>query len=113
VNGLGAYSPSVLNPGDVLGIDEHVLYLAVLNRPYIGAPGETHVGAKCGYCRLPIDGGEGMRVYVCPNCNLPTHHQGDEIPAGTRLECVKLSSHCGHCQAAIVEQAGFTHVPTF
>ncbi|MFV2067592.1 MAG: hypothetical protein ACC645_11490 [Pirellulales bacterium] len=113
VNGLLAACFTVLNPGDVLGIDGHVLHVSLLNRPYVGPPDKTHLAAKCGYCRMSIQDEADMRVYVCPNCHLPTHHQGEEIPAEKRLECVKLSSHCGHCQADIVESEGFTHVPAF
>ena len=112
-NGLPAACFSILNPGDVLGIDEHVLYLALLNRPYTGPPDESHLAAKCGYCRMPIPDAAGMHVYVCPNCQLPTHSHGEEIPVEKRLECAKLSSQCGHCQADIVALEGFTHVPNF
>ena len=110
-NGLPAACFSVLNPGDVLGVGDLVLYLSLLNRPYIGPPDESHLAAKCGYCRVPIKDEADMRVYVCPNCNLPMHSHGEEIPVEKRLECAKLSSQCGHCQADIVASEGFTHVP--
>ena len=113
VNGLPAARVRTLNPGDVLRIAEHGLHLSLLNRPYIGPPDQDHLGARCGYCRVPIQDEPGMRVYVCPHCQLPTHCHGVEMPAEKRLECAKLSSHCGHCQAAIVESEGFTHVPAF
>jgi hypothetical protein len=113
VNGLAAAWMTVLNPGDVLEIDEHTLFVTLLSRPYTGPPDENHLAARCGYCRAPIHDEAGMRVYVCPNCHLPTHDHGEEIPVEKRLECVKLSSHCGHCQAVIVKSEGFTHVPTF
>jgi hypothetical protein len=112
VNGLLAACFSVLRPGDVLGIEEHVLHLSLLNRPYTGPPDRSHLSAKCGYCRVKILDKPGMRVYVCPNCQLPTHSQGEEIPVEERLECARLSSHCGHCQSDIVKSEGFTHVPT-
>jgi hypothetical protein len=110
-NGLPAACFTVLNPGDVLGVDEHVMYLSLLNRPYIGPPNKSHLAARCGYCRVPIQDAADMRVYDCPRCNLPTHYHGEEIPIEKRLECAKLSSHCGHCQAEIVESEGFSHVP--
>jgi hypothetical protein len=110
-NGLPAACFSILNPGDVLGVDEHVLYLSLLNRPYVGPPDESHLAARCGYCRVPIQDSADMRIYACPNCQLPTHSHGEEIPAEKRLECAKLSSRCGHCQADIVESEGFSHVP--
>ena len=112
VNGLLAACFSILSPGDVLSIEEHVLHLSLLNRPYTGPPDMNHLSAKCGYCRVKILDEPGMRVYVCPNCQLPTHCQGEEIPVEKRLECAKLSSHCGHCQSVIVKSEGFTHVPT-
>ena len=113
VNGLLAARFSILNPGDVIGIDEHVMHLSLINRPYTGPPDERHLAAKCGYCRVPIQDEPDMRVYGCPNCHLPTHCQGEEISVDKRLECAKLSSHCGHCQADIVEAEGLTYVPTF
>lgn len=112
VNGLPAARLSVVEPGDVLGIDDVTLYVAVRNRPFIGPPQESDLAAKCGFCRLAIQDVPDMRVYVCPSCRLPTHWQGDEVPADQRLECAKLSSQCGHCQADIVESEGFTHVPS-
>ena len=107
LNGLPAACFSVLNPGDVLRFVEHGLHLSLINRPYTGPPDESHLAAKCGYCRLPIQDEPGMRIYDCPHCHLPTHSQGEEMPAEKRLECAKLSSHCGHCQGDIVESEGF------
>ena len=111
VNGLPASCLSVLTAGDVLGIGEHVLHVSLMNRSYIGPPSERHLAAKCGYCRTPIRDEADMRVYDCPQCHLPTHCQGEEVPVEKRLECVQLTGHCGHCQAEIVPSEGFSHVP--
>ena len=92
VNGLLAPCFSVLNPGDVLAIDDHVLHLSILNRPYTGPPDESHLGTKCGYCRVPIQDEAGMRIYVCPNCQLPTHYHGEEIPV--RSEERRVGKEC-------------------
>ena len=112
VNGTRAARLKVLNPGDVVGIEDHVLHVSLLNRPYVGPPHEQHLGVECGYCRVKVQDVDGMRIYVCPNCNLPTHCQADEVPVETRLECVTLSSECGHCRATINQVEGFTYVPT-
>ena len=75
VNGLPTASFSVLIPGDVLSVDEHIMHLSLLNRPYTGPPDESQLAARCGYCRVPIQDVADMRVYVCPTCQLPTHCQ--------------------------------------
>ena len=112
INGLVPPLLSVLKAGDVLRVGGHALHVSLLNRPYSGRPSANHLTTKCGYCRVLVQDSENMRVYVCPNCRLPTHDQGEEVPAEERLQCVNLASHCGHCQAEIVRTEGFTYVPT-
>jgi hypothetical protein len=112
VNGARAACIAALKSGDVLDLDGQVLHVSLLYRPYVGPPEIGHLASKCGYCRVPIRDESDMRIYVCPNCNLPTHAHAEEVPVEKRLQCVELSSHCGHCQARIVESPGFSHVPT-
>ena len=112
VNGAGVARLAALNSGDVLDVDGHVLHVSLLNRPYVGPPDEKDLESTCGFCRVRIQNKPNMRVYVCPNCRLPTHNQGEEVPEGKRLACAHASPNCGHCQAEIVETEGFTYVPT-
>ncbi|MGB6042631.1 MAG: hypothetical protein WBF93_05690 [Pirellulales bacterium] len=111
VNGLQANRINILKTGDVVGIDEHVLHVSLLNRPYSGPPAEDQLGVPCGYCRLPIADDANMRIYVCPTCRQPTHDHGEDVPGEDRLECTKMSGRCGHCDAEIVHSEGLTHVP--
>ena len=113
VNGLPAALISVLHSGDVIGVGEHVLHVSLLSRPYVGPPDAGHVGVLCGYCRVEIKDEPNMQVYVCPNCQQPTHNQGEEVPTDARLECAQLSPRCGHCDAEIVTTEAFNHVPEF
>lgn len=113
VNGSRVARWTLLHSGDVLDLDDLTFHVSLLNQPYIGPPEPSHVGRKCGYCRVKIEDSDEMRIYACPKCGFPTHFQDDHVPPETRLECAKASSQCGHCQADIIASEGFTHVPVF
>lgn len=109
VNGLPAARYQVLQPGDVIRIEDDPLQVLILNRPYVGPPRESDLGSTCGYCRTPITNRPGARVYVCPVCQSPTHFDDSEVPEEVRLSCFAMSAHCTVCQAPLMEREGFSH----
>ncbi|MEQ8667823.1 MAG: hypothetical protein RIC12_01540 [Pirellulales bacterium] len=111
VNGAKPLRITRLTSGDLVDIDGVVLHVAVKYHPYIGPPEDGHLGVKCGYCRVPIENDAKSRVLVCVNCNKPTHFHGEDVPVEERMECAKMSSHCGHCQAELILTPGYSYVP--
>lgn len=111
VNGLPAARYQALRPGDVVRIEDDPLQLSIRNRPYVGSPQASDLGTACGYCRTSITERPGARVYICPNCQLPTHFDDEQVAEEERLICFAMSTHCGHCQAELIAREGFSHVP--
>ena len=111
VNGVPAARYQVLQPGDVIRIEDAPLQLSIRKRPYVGPPRADDLGVTCGYCRTPITNRPGARVYVCPVCQSPTHFDDSEVPEEVRLSCFAMSAHCTYCQAPMMEREGFSHDP--
>jgi hypothetical protein len=105
LNGHVAPLAAVLQVKDQFQVDdEHVLHVTLYNRPRIGPPAEESLGQECPVCRFPFE--RQTTVYVCHNCGMPVHCEGDG-----GLDCVALGSECPGCHAPIVMKSGYTYYP--
>lgn len=112
VNGKAAPQLCVLGERDQFQVgDDHVLHLAVYNRPEIGPPSADSVAKECPVCRIKF--AADTRVYACVKCRTAIHLQGDETPPETRLECALMVSECPVCCAKIEMAAGYAWHPEF
>ena len=98
VNGLPAPRLSLLSEADCFHFDSGPLFrVAVFYHPQIG-PAPSHLfGTACAVCTLALAPGD--RCFVCP-CGTPLHAAEDESSEGA-LACVKMVTHCPHCQQPV------------
>ena len=104
INGLPAPRLALLTEGDRFHFDAGPAFrVALFHRPRLGpAPAEI-VGVPCPICTLAL--AEGDRCFVCP-CGTPLHAAEDESSEGA-LACVKMVTHCPHCQQPVRLEPGY------
>ena len=98
VNGLPARRLTLLTEADRFHFATGPLFrVAVFHRPQVGPVPSPLVGTACAVCTLALAAGD--RCFVCP-CGTPLHTAEDESAEGA-LSCVKMVTHCPHCQQPV------------
>jgi hypothetical protein len=98
VNGAPAPRLCLLSEGDLFHFQAGPAFKLLLYfRPQVAPVPQALVGVPCAVCSLAL--AEGDRCLVC-ECETPVHAAEDETQPGA-LACVKMVTHCPHCQARI------------
>lgn len=109
VNTQPAPRVALLHEGDQILLSDHVLHVAVYNRPQIHPPGPEHVGRTCPYCRTSIQA--ETLVYVCP-CGTAMHCE-DKSCGEEPMECARMTTTCLECKRPVVMTSGYGYLPDF
>jgi hypothetical protein len=108
----GQISPPVvlLREKHALMLGEHLLYVTVYRRPYIGPPPVEVVGKECPFCRTTILA--DSRVYLC-DCGVALHREVADSakPDKKPLECATLVSECPACDRPVVRTERYDWLP--
>jgi len=98
INGVPAPRLALLTEGDRFHFDAGPAFrVALFHRPRRAAAPAEVIGVTCPVCTLAL--AEGDRCLVCA-CGTPLHAAEDASRDGA-LCCVKMISHCPHCQQPI------------
>jgi len=103
VNGVPAPHLALLTEGDRFQFDTGPAFrVALHHRPRLEAVLAAMAGVVCPVCTLAL--ADGDLCFVCP-CGTPFHAE-DESREGA-LCCVRMITHCPHCQQAVRLVAGY------
>jgi hypothetical protein len=109
VNGLRPPPLTVLSPRDEIRLaGGAVLHLALFRQPRVEKPGEERAGGLCPVCRTPIVA--DRPAYFC-GCGQLLHLDGEDQPAGERLECARAVNACPDCGLEVRWSAGYEGLP--